>query len=169
MASIEPELLVTLLERHAAPLELYAAQWTSEAADVVQDALIQLARQQPEPENTVAWLYRVVRNGAISAARSHQRRRKREAEIATRNPSWFLASHTNQLDAHEATEALRTLPEEQREVIVARIWGGLSFEEIAEVVDISSSAAHRRYVAGLAALKERLEVPCQTNQNSQAS
>jgi RNA polymerase sigma-70 factor (ECF subfamily) len=64
------------------------------------------------------------------------------------------------LDARIAAEALEALPLEQREVLVARLWGGLNFVEIGELVGCSSSAAHRRYAAGLAALRERLGVAC---------
>ena len=61
-----------------------------------------------------------------------------------------------------AAQALGRLPDEQRAVIVARIWGGLTFEEVAEAVGCSASAAHRRYHAGLEALRERLGEPCST-------
>ena len=44
---------------------------------------------------------------------------------------------------------------EQREVIVARHWGGLSFEQIAEVVGCSASTAFRRYAAGVEELHLR--------------
>ena len=64
------------------------------------------------------------------------------------------------MDARAAAEALGELPLEQREVLVARLWGGLNFNEIGELVGCSSSAAHRRYAAGLAALRERLGVAC---------
>jgi RNA polymerase sigma-70 factor (ECF subfamily) len=52
------------------------------------------------------------------------------------------------------------LPLDEREVIVAHLWGGLTFEQIAAVAGCSSSTAHRRYAAGLSALRERLHVPC---------
>ncbi len=45
-------------------------------------------------------------------------------------------------------------------MIVAHLWGGLTFEQIAELAGCSPSTAHRRYVAGLANLRERLHVPC---------
>ena len=48
-------------------LELFARQWCSSPSDVVQDALVELARLQVVPENLVGWLYRVVRNRAIDA------------------------------------------------------------------------------------------------------
>jgi DNA-directed RNA polymerase specialized sigma24 family protein len=54
------------------------------------------------------------------------------------------------------------LPIEQREVIVARLWGGLTFEQIAELASVSSSSVHRWYVAGLASLRERLDASCPT-------
>jgi RNA polymerase sigma-70 factor (ECF subfamily) len=50
-------------------------------------------------------------------------------------------------------------------VVVARTWGGLGFEQIAELVGCSTSTAHRRYVAGLAALRERLEDACRETNN----
>jgi len=57
---------------------------------------------------------------------------------------------------------LQSLDEGLREVIVARIWGGLNFEQISEVVGASISTAHRRYEAGLKSLRERLKLPCLT-------
>jgi len=48
------------------------------------------------------------------------------------------------------------LPLEEREVIIARIWGGLTFAEIAELVNCSLPTAHRRFQAGLMQLRERL-------------
>jgi RNA polymerase sigma-70 factor (ECF subfamily) len=162
MSPITPEVLASLFDAHADALELYAAQW-GEGADVVQSAFVQLAGQKATPDNPVAWLYRVVRNGAISAARQRVRRRGHERAAAEQAARWFAADDGRVLDSAAAAEALRTLPLEQREVIVARLWGGLSFEQVAEVVGISSSAAHRRYVAGLEQLRERLGVKWPTN------
>jgi DNA-directed RNA polymerase specialized sigma24 family protein len=70
------------------------------------------------------------------------------------------------LDASAAAAALERLSVDEREVIVARIWGGLTFEQIAVVTGISSSSAHRLYIAGLTALRERLNVPCPQKENT---
>jgi RNA polymerase sigma-70 factor (ECF subfamily) len=59
-----------------------------------------------------------------------------------------------------ATDALKHLPIEQREVIVARLWGGLAFEEIARLSEKSLSKVYRSYQRGLAALRERSDAPC---------
>ena len=155
---MDPDEFIRLVDRHAAALELFAAQWTVAPGDVVQEAFWQLCRQDPPPERVVPWLYRVVRNGAISAARSESRRRRHEATAARLAGSWFEPGLEAAFDAATATAALQELPEQEREVIIAHVWGGLSFAEIADAFETSSSTAHRRYEAGLAALRERLGV-----------
>jgi RNA polymerase sigma-70 factor (ECF subfamily) len=45
-------------------------------------------------------------------------------------------------------------------VLVAKVWGKLTLEQIADVVGISKSAVHRRYEAALQALREKLGVTC---------
>jgi RNA polymerase sigma-70 factor (ECF subfamily) len=52
---------------------------------------------------------------------------------------------------------LAELPLQLREVIVARLWGGLTFEDIARLAGCSLPTAHRRYQTGLTQLRERLE------------
>ncbi|HEV3341834.1 MAG TPA: sigma-70 family RNA polymerase sigma factor [Pirellulales bacterium] len=165
MSEVGPELLGRLLDEQGAALVLYARQWCSSPDDVVQEALIQLARQTQPPEKLTPWVYRVVRNGAISAARSARRRRAHETVAAERAEAWFEAAEDVRIDADLAARCLESLPLEQREVIVARLWGGLSFQEIGELVGTSSSSAHRWYEAGLQALRERLEPSCPRKTN----
>jgi RNA polymerase sigma-70 factor (ECF subfamily) len=160
MAGVGPELLGRLVDEHAAALTLYARQWCAAPEDVVQEAFLKLMAQRRPPDQPVPGLFRVVRNGAVSAARAARRRQRHEAARAARTPAWFAASETNPLDAKAATAALQALPLEQRETIVAHLWGGLTFDQIAELTGSSSSTAHRWYVAGLTALRERLHVPC---------
>jgi RNA polymerase sigma-70 factor (ECF subfamily) len=155
-----PEAFSRLVDEHTGALVLYARQWCSAPEDVVQEALLKLVAQRKPPDQPVAWLYRVVRNAAISAARSAQRRRHHESVAAGRAPSWFIPSEAGGLDIESATAALRDLPLEQREIIVAHLWGGLTFEQIGKVVECSSSTAHRRYLEGLLTLREKLEKPC---------
>jgi RNA polymerase sigma factor (sigma-70 family) len=160
MPGVGPELLGRLVDAHAAALVLYARQWCAAPEDVVQEAFLKLAAQRTAPDNPVPWLYRVVRNAALSAARSDRRRQRHEAVAAARTPAWFAAPDAAGLDAEAATAALQSLPAGQREVIVAHLWGGLTFEQIADVAGCSSSTAHRWYLSGLTALRERLGVPC---------
>jgi RNA polymerase sigma factor (sigma-70 family) len=161
-----PERLAQLLDAHAAALELFAAQWTQAPADVVQEAFVELARQPVTPQNVVAWLYRVVRNRAASEARSDRRRKRRELAAVVSNDPWFEPVGSGDIDPREAAEALRELSDELREVVVARIWGGLTFEQIAEIIQRSASTAFRRYEEGISFLRNRLGIPCPNDKNS---
>ncbi len=158
------ELLGRLLDQHAAALELYARQWCDAPEDVVQEAFLKLARQPALPIQPASWLFRVVRNGAISAGKAARRRKRHETEAAVEASSWFepLRSLEKEglLDPETAARALLGLPIEQREVIVAHLWGGLTFEQVGEIAGCSSSTAHRLYASGLATLRERLGVSC---------
>ena len=155
MSRIGPDLLAEAFDAHADALGLYARQWCESPEDVVQEAFLQLARQRIAPDRVVPWLYRVVRNGAIAAGRRDSRRRRREAR-ASGGEAWF-APTVEGIDAEEAAQVLAELDPETRGVIVARIWGGLTFEEIAQAEGCSVTTAHRRYRAGLGRLQERLE------------
>ena len=162
MAEVNAELLGQLLDRYGPALELFARQHCNTPADVVQDAFVQLVRQPRLPDNVAGWLYRVVRNGAITVARSTARRRRHEIAAGSNQPDWFDERETNELDPQAAAVALQELPVDQREIVVAHLWGGLSFEQIAAVVGTSSSSAHRAYHAALIKLRESLgaPVPC---------
>lgn len=157
---MEPSQLGRLVQEHASGLVLYARQWCAAPEDVVQEAFLKLAAQSVAPKQPVPWLYRVVRNAAVSTLRALYRRRKHETAVAERTSAWFLPSDDTDLDIQAATKALESLPDIEREAITLHLWGGLSFQEIGDVLECSHSTAHRWYLAGLARLRERLNVPC---------
>src|SRR5262249_29970 len=94
-----------LIDEQSAERTLYARQWCAAPEDVVQEAFLKLVAQKTPPQKPVAWLYRVVRNGAISAARSERRRRQHEAAAAERTSTWFANPIGAGLDAEAATTA----------------------------------------------------------------
>lgn len=138
-------------------LVLYARQLCDHAEDVTQETLLLLQAERPPPANVRAWLYRVVRNRALNCLRQESRRRKMESQIASQRPAWFELSITSQLDIDDAVSALQRLPKELREAIVARLWGGLTLEEIATLTETSITTVHRRYVRGLEQLRQQLQ------------
>lgn len=149
----------SLLDAHATRLRLYARQWCAAPEDVVQEAFLRFARLRTLPTDPVAWLYRVVRNAAIDAGKAERRRERREV-AAARPEAWFAESTVDGLDAEQAVAALERLPAEQREVIVARLWGELSFEQIATIAGCSASSAHRRFNAGVETIRSYLGESC---------
>ncbi len=109
---MSPSEFAQLIDAHAAPLVLYARQWCDAPEDIVQDAFSKLVRQQRPPEDVVAWLYRVVRNGALDAAKMARRRQRRES-AAARPVRWFVETELEGLDAETAVAALEQLAPEQ--------------------------------------------------------
>jgi len=149
--------LARLLDEHAAALALFAAQWTDAPDDCVQESLIRLAGQAVWPDNPVAWLYRVVRNQAINQGRSSDRRRRHE-EIAARLRLEATSPGEAPTDADALAAALESLEPSLREVLVAKVWGRLTLQQIAEVFGGSKSSVHRRYEEALMAMREKLGV-----------
>jgi RNA polymerase sigma factor (sigma-70 family) len=151
--------IAELIASHAAALALFARQWCDSPEDAVQDAFCKLVRQSAPPGDPVAWLFKVVRTTAIDRGRSDRRRAKRE-ERSAKPERWFAEAEIEGLDAEVAVAALEALSPELREVIVARLWGGMTLEQIAGVAGCSLTTAHRRFEAGITALRERLGVEC---------
>jgi len=169
---VDASLIAELLDRHGATLELYASQWTHSPEDAVQEALVELARrlQSPgqRPEHVVAWLYRVVRNRAMNAGRAARRRVYHE-QVAAQASSERRRRPLGEVDRLSLPEALESLSAEDREVVVLRVWSELTWQQISELIETSSSGAQRRYVAALEKLKQVLEPTCHPNITARAS
>ena len=137
-----------------------------DADDCVQEAFIRLATQNPIPDDPVAWLARVVRNAAIDAIRSNQRRTDREAEAMAQRPAWLKPVDSSALDnpsPHEIQQALAALQDVTRDIVVAHIWNQMTFRQIAEAFDLSPATTHRKYEAGIEALRKLMTNQQETN------
>ena len=100
----------------------------------------------------VHYLCRAVRNAALN----YRRDRAREVELSSNGH--FLEGPPGMADMGLALDtALRALPQEQREVIVLRVWGQMTFEEAAAALEIPANTAASRYRYALAKLREQLK------------
>ncbi len=152
-------------DAHAPALLLLARQWLGDRAaaeDVVQDVFVALIDQPRPPGHPRAWLFKAVRNAAVSHARAHGRRAAREHRLAEARPDWFEPRHDDRIDAADAQRALGILPPDQREVIVLRIWAQMTLTEIAQITGDPISTLFTRYRTGLARLKHLMEPSCPT-------
>ena len=140
-------------------LVLFAKQWKqSPAEDIVQEAFLKLMKQAMKqkgfPDNPVAWLYTTVRNLSNNEHRSHHRRKLRELEVQTSKGLFEVPDTEQKEEIEQLICKLESLDLEYREVIVAKIWGGLTFEEIAEMTGASRSAVHRKWQEGIRKLRD---------------
>jgi RNA polymerase sigma-70 factor (ECF subfamily) len=167
---ISPNQISALLKEHGRGLEVYAAQWSLNPEDCVQKSFVKLATISPPPENCVAWLFKVTRNHAISSLRSRKRRAEHESFA-----SWLHSRQTKTSDpanlvpeAEEQKrliESLSKLGDREREIVVMRIWSGLTWAQVAELSETSPSSAQRNYVAAIEKIRTLLESSCLTKPN----
>lgn len=155
-----PELIARLLDEHGDALTLWAAQWTAEPDDAVQDALVELARRRTPPDSPVAWLYHVTRRRAMNRARGRRRRREREA-AAFRGRLGVSPAATDPASAAALADAVAVLPDALREALVLRHWGGLTLAEIGAALGVSTATAARRVDAATQQLRELWLEPCE--------
>ena len=146
--------LSDLIDSQAAALELWIGSRCDEPEDVVQEAFCRLAAAEPVPDNPVGWLYRVCRNLAAKQRRTDDRRRRRERSLAEQRQAGGEAA--DPLELAEMLAAVERLEGELREVIVARVWGQLSLDEVGRLCGVSTATAHRRYRAALETLRSQL-------------
>ena len=141
-----------LYEIHGRGLLAYACALLhdpSEAEDVLHQVFLHLLRDGATEISSAGYLFRAVRNRVLNHLRGRSR------EVALDGEAQWLDGPSGSTEIALALQsALRTLPEEQREVIVLRVWGQLTFDEVARVVGVSPNTAASRYRYGLAKLSE---------------
>lgn len=159
------DLLVARYQRRLLRLVLRLLRDPAEAEDVVQEAFLKAFRALPRFRGEAAfytWLYRIALNGARNAI---LRRRQRGAshgvapsqlpapvpEIGT--PESMLLSKQVMLAIDAALEAL---PLELRTAIVLREIEGLSYEEIAEIMECPLGTVRSRIFRAREAIARRL-------------
>jgi RNA polymerase sigma-70 factor (ECF subfamily) len=155
----------TWFQLYGPKLLLCARQWTRSAADaedVVQEAFVRFWRhQRGMPGEPLALLVTSVRRAAFDLARRNGRRAAREGRAADGFDEQG-GSFRSPLEGDErriAIEgALQRIPAGQREVLVLKIWGELTFEQIATELGLSPNTAASRYRYAIAALRHELAV-----------
>ena len=114
-----------------------------------------MADETKSKKNSPTLLFLNVKRVAIDHARKWKSRLS--TEIQHTAESFFVPTETGQDDRNQAIEdALKSLPPEQREILVLKIWGELTFEEISQTLNISPHTAASRYRYALNKLKEVL-------------
>ena len=165
---MEARQITKLANQYGASLVLYARQWTRDPDDAVQEAFVDLMKSTDSPVDPAAWLFTTVKRKAMNHARRESRQRKHAQSLAAQRDSWFEPNcQCTTIDAEEVCDQLQRLPDMEREIVVARIWGELSYEQIAGLVGQSRSSVHRRYQSALQRLAAPRRADLKNNNNQQ--
>lgn len=86
-----------------------------------------------------AWLYQIARNTVIDHYRTNKSTQdlERMAELSVDNP--ILENMDNGIELQEIKAKLDKLNEIQRDIIIMRVWDGLSYKEISQIIGKSEN------------------------------
>lgn len=136
----------------------------AEAEEVAQDVFLRVYRSIGEFRGEArlsTWLYSIAARLCLDRLRTAERRHPRAEPEALLNVPAAGAGADSALEAQERRAALHQaiadLPEERRIVVILRDVEGLSYEEIAEALDIELNTVRSRLHRARAHLKAKLE------------
>ncbi len=150
-----------LLRHHGPALVLWARQWVrthADAEDVIQNAFLRFWRSRSNANDQRAYLFACVKTAALDWQRGNQRRIHREESAARPEAEepLFRTSLEQKERSAVIESALWQLPEDQRQVLILKIWGSLTFPQIAQTLEIPANTAASRYRYALDKLREVL-------------
>jgi RNA polymerase sigma-70 factor, ECF subfamily len=138
-----------------AAIALLHARDAAEAEDLLQDALCGAIAGRVVPDDPIAYLAAAIRHAAID--------RHRRCGVARRAIEAFVEidaaaarADDDRPEAQRLLTALLDLPDPQREVLLLRTRGGLTFAQIAAVLEQSPNTVASHHRRGLATLRTLL-------------
>ncbi len=154
-----------LVRDHSAQVYRLAYRLTGDphdAEDLTQDVFVRVFKSIHtfKPGTLEGWLHRITTNLFLDSARRKQRIRMDAMSVA---PDHVWGSSSGPDELHDDSEldadvaaALRSLNPEQRVAVVLCDIEGLSYEEIAKVLDVKLGTVRSRIARARAALRESL-------------
>ena len=156
--------LERLYDEHAPLLFAFLLNLTRDEADtrdLMQEVFLKLARHPDllaDARQPRAFLLRLAHNLTIDLIRRRRTRQKNYDQLAVETESVFLPSDDpdKAIFRQTLTRALAALPPDQRAVVHLKLWGELTFETIATILEIPPNTAASRYRYGIDKLRDRL-------------
>ena len=161
---MSPRELEALYDAHADAVHAFVLNLLrdeADAADVLQEVFHELARRPGmfrDVRDPRGFLQRLAHHRAIDAIRRRDARGGAHDALASESIELFAAAPDpdEALRRREIASALGELPPEQRAVVHLKLWEGLTFEKIAELLELPPNTAASRYRYGLDKLRARL-------------
>lgn len=147
-------------------LLLFARGWgknRQDAEDLVQDAVVKMWHHQQDKGGLppdLPLVFSTIRFGGLMLHRTEKRRRAREESIVFLNDFedvWLDPMMEEDEEGLILREAVQGLSDKLREVVVMKVWGGLTFAQISEALAVSPNTVASRYRYALEQLSQSLK------------
>ena len=125
----------------------------TDAEDVLQDVMLLLARYAKlyKPGNSPrAYVMTITRHHAINLIN------KRKNNLST-DEIGDIPNHDGKLASVEVQDLLAHLTEEERQIVTLHVYAGLSHRQVAEMLELTTSATEKKYQRALKKLKKHYE------------
>ena len=158
LAADDPAAVELIWDRYARALLAYLQSVLcsrTDAEEALQEVFVRLVRKRRhlvKARNLRAYLFQIARHEAATCAK---KRRRQPVDAAP----WLVAAEGIAPDqdlADDLAKALAALPDEQRTVIILKVYQGQTFQEISETLGISQNTAASRYRYGMEKLRTLL-------------
>ena len=143
---------------------LHLVQSRNTAEDILQDTWVNVIRKfhQYDPSRPIsAWLTKIAVNRCRDYWRRERLRGFRKQTLNSKrlyeSANMVTADSSGEVEKHiDISEALMTLSHKLREVVVLKFYSGLTYEEIAQVLDVPSGTVKSRLYFALTKLRKHL-------------
>jgi RNA polymerase sigma-70 factor (ECF subfamily) len=136
----------------------------AQSEEVMQEVLLEVwrtaARFDPAAGSAAAWISMLAHRRAVDRVRSEQRAAQREARSATAEVGYDQVAEAVEasLDRERVRRCLDSLTELQRESVTLAYYGGYSYREVAQLLDVPVGTVKTRMRDGLIRLRDCLGV-----------
>jgi RNA polymerase sigma factor (sigma-70 family) len=163
----EPETFGLVYDRHAATvLRFLGRRVGSEAAEGLLGELFRIAFERrrtfdPTRASALPWLYGIGSNLLMKHRRGEARRLRASARMAADSEAPARRAGAAALDARllfpRMADAIEALPDGEREALLLFAWEDLSYQRVAEALDVPIGTVRSRLNRARAQLRELLE------------
>ncbi len=107
------------------------------------------------------WLYSIARNNVID----HFRKTKNQGESVDLDSIINISTQEDvnwntsmKLELEKVKEYLKTIPDDQRDIIIMRVWDDLSYKEIASILNKSEASCKMTFYRAIEKLQGQLSI-----------
>lgn len=140
---------------------IYYKTWHQESAEDITSqtffkALNAIKKFNPEKGSFSSWLYQIARNNISDHFRALKPTTNIEDAWDISDKTDILADTDTKLKLDKLREGLSILTNEQREIVILRLWEGLSHKEIAEIMQKNESTVKVAYSRAVAHIRKEI-------------